>query len=55
MEDAEALKAWFMQIAHKTAEAAKEGTFLGFGGSRVSTGETAGLNDLATALGTSAT
>ena len=49
-EDAAAFKKWLLQIARKTAEAAKEGSFLGFGGVPVSQAETATLNEVAAAL-----
>ena len=44
-------KAWIQYIAQKVAEAAKEGGFLGFGGTVVSEGEQRFLNDLKLALG----
>lgn len=49
--ETEALRTWLMTIARWTAEAAKEGGFLGFGGTKVSEGETVALNDLDAALG----
>jgi hypothetical protein len=48
-------KTWLMTVAHKTAEASKEGGFLGFGGTRVSEGETVAINELAAAIGANAT
>jgi hypothetical protein len=48
--DAAALTAWLLAIAHTTAEAAKEATILGVGGTPVSAAERAALQDLATAL-----
>jgi len=42
---------WLMVIAHNVAEAAKEGGFLGFGGTPVSDAEQAALNDLSGMLG----
>ncbi|MGH6825082.1 hypothetical protein [Methyloceanibacter sp.] len=50
-DDAAAFKAWLRNISQKVAEAAVEGTFLGFGGVRVSDAETATLRDIAKALG----
>jgi len=44
-------KEWVQSIAQKVAEAAKEGGFLGFGGTAVSEGEQQFLNDLKLALG----
>lgn len=48
--DAAAFKTWLLQIARKTAEAAKEGGFLGFGGVPVSPAEAATLNEIGAAL-----
>lgn len=45
-----AYKAWLMDVAVSVAEASKEGGFLGFGGTRVSGGERAALEQLAVAL-----
>jgi len=44
-------KAWIQSIAQKVAESAKEGGFLGFGGTAVSEDEQQFLNDLELALG----
>src|SRR5262249_58562993 len=52
--EAAAFKAWLRDISQKVAEAAVEGSFLGFGGVRVSDTETATLRDIAKALGTAA-
>ena len=52
--DAAAFKSWLRDIGQKTAEAANEGGFLGFGGVRVSDLEKATLADIATALNTPA-
>ena len=49
--DAEAYKQWVYQIAKRSAEAAKEGGLLGFGGEKVSAAETAALSEVATSLG----
>ena len=50
--EAAAFKAWLRDISEKVAEAAVEGSFLGFGGVRVSDTETATLRDISKALGT---
>ncbi len=47
-------KQWLMTIANRTAEAAKEGGFLGIGGTKVSDKEKTELATLASALGVSA-
>ncbi len=52
--DAAAFKAWLRSIGQSVAEAASEGSFLGFGGVRVSDAEKATLDDIAEALGTTA-
>ncbi len=49
--EVDAYKAWLMAIASSVAKASKEGGFLGFGGTRVSGGEQAALERLATTLG----
>jgi hypothetical protein len=49
--DSEAYGQWVYAAAQKAAEAAKEGGFLGFGGTVVSEAETAALAELKTALG----
>jgi hypothetical protein len=46
------IQAWLRDISQKVAEAAVEGSFLGFGGVRVSDTETATLHDISKALGT---
>ena len=51
--EAEEYKRWLVTLAQKTAEAAKEGGFLGIGGTRVSEAEKAAITDLASALGVS--
>jgi hypothetical protein len=48
--DAAAFKVWLRDIAQKTAEAASEGGFLGFGGVPVSDAETATITEIASAL-----
>lgn len=45
-----AFKAWLKEIAHKVAEAATEGGFLGFGGVQVSDAERKTLAEIDTAL-----
>ena len=52
--DAAAFKAFLLDVSEKVAEAAMEGSFLGFGGVRVSDAEKATLADIAKALGTTA-
>ena len=52
--EAQAFKQWLVSVAQKVAEAAKEGGFLGIGGTRVSEQETAALKDLTSALGVKA-
>src|SRR5262245_31484526 len=42
---------WLVLVARKVAEAAKEGGFLGFGGTQVSEQEAATIKELSTALG----
>jgi len=49
--DAHEYKQWVYQAAQNSANAAKEGGFLGIGGERVSEAETAALNEIAAALG----
>jgi hypothetical protein len=51
-DNAAAFKTWLRDISQKVAEASVEGSFLGFGGVRVSDAETATLRDIAKALGT---
>jgi len=50
-EDARAYKQWSLKLANNVAAAAKEGGFLGFGGTRVSDGEKALLSQIEEALG----
>ncbi len=52
--EAEEYKRWLVSLAKKTAEAAKEGGFLGIGGTLVSEGESSAVSELTTALGVSA-
>jgi hypothetical protein len=52
--DAAAFKVWLCNISRQVAEASVEGSFLGFGGVRVSDAEKATLGDIAKALGTTA-
>jgi hypothetical protein len=49
-DDADAYRSWLVEIARRTANAAKEGTFLGFGGTRISEAESTALADLEAAL-----
>lgn len=49
-EDATAFKAWLGGIADDVAQAAKEGSVLGFGGTRVSAAEEATLQEIEAAL-----
>ena len=51
-DEAAAFKTLLREISQKVAEAAVEGSFLGFGGVRVSEAETATLRDISKALGT---
>jgi hypothetical protein len=51
--EAEEYKRWLVSLARKTADAAKEGGFLGIGGTRVSAAETTAVSELASALGVS--
>jgi len=50
-DEAEAFSAYLIDIAKKTADASKEGGFLGIGATRVSDQEKAALRQLADALG----
>ena len=52
--EADEYKQWLTSLAQKTAEASKEGGFLGIGGVQVSKEENAAVNELSTALGLSA-
>jgi hypothetical protein len=49
-EDLQAFRQLLMNIADRTANAAKEGSFLGFGGERVSEGERAVIKRISQAL-----
>lgn len=49
-EEAQEVKSWLYDVSVKAAEAAKEGGFLGFGGTRVSEKEKAALQEIATVL-----
>jgi hypothetical protein len=49
-EDAAAFTAWLRDVAHKAAEASKEGGFLGFGGVAVSDAEKTTLAEISAAL-----
>ena len=50
-DEADGVKRWLVMIAQRVAEAAKEGGFLGVGGTRVSRAEVAAIRDVASALG----
>jgi hypothetical protein len=52
--EAEGYKQWVYQAAQHSAEAAKEGGFLGIGGQRVSEAEAAALKEIVGALGIAA-
>ncbi|MCI0549040.1 MAG: hypothetical protein L0027_17385 [Candidatus Rokubacteria bacterium] len=49
--EADGFKRWLVTISQRVAEAAKEGGFLGFGGTQVSESESAALKKTAEALG----
>lgn len=51
--EADEYKKWLVSLARKAAEAAKEGGFLGIGGTLVSDAEAAAITSLASALGVS--
>lgn len=53
-DEAQGFKQWLMSVAVQVAQAAKEGGFLGFGGTLVSDTEKTALNELGTVLGVSA-
>jgi hypothetical protein len=53
-DEAAAFKSWLLGVAQKSAEAGKEGGFLGFGGVAVSDAERATLAEIGTALGNTA-
>jgi hypothetical protein len=53
-EEATEMKQWLAQIAQKTAEATKEGGFLGFGGTLVSDEEKAAIAKVNSSLGLAA-
>lgn len=50
-DEAPGIKQWLYGVAEKSARAAKEGGFLGFGGTEVTPEETAALAELAGLLG----
>jgi hypothetical protein len=52
--EADAFKQWLLTIARRSAEAAREGGFLGIGGTPVSEAEQAALGEVAGALGIAA-
>ena len=50
-DEVQGFNQWVVAVAQKVAEAAKEGGFLGFGGTQVSDQEAATIKELSTALG----
>jgi hypothetical protein len=50
-DEAQGFNQWLVAVAQKVAEAAKEGGFLGFGGTQVSEQEATTIKELSTALG----
>ena len=54
-EEAKEYKEWAMGVAANVAKAAKEGGFLGIGGTRISEGEKEAFAQIAEALGTQST
>ena len=50
-DEAAAFKSWLREISQKVADASTEGSFLGFGGVRVSDAEKATLREISKALG----
>lgn len=52
-EEADALRGWLVDIAQASADAAKEGGFMGFGAELVSEGEQRMLEEVRSALGIS--
>jgi len=52
--ECEEIKSWLYDVSDKVAKAAKEGGFLGFGGTRVSENETIALQEIAGHLGVNA-
>ena len=53
-DEAQGFNQWLVAVAQKVAEAAKEGGFLGFGGTQVSETEKTTVAQIAAALGVSA-
>ena len=53
-EEATAFKGWLVEMAGNVASAAKEGGFMGIGGTAVTEAETAALKEVAEALGVAA-
>lgn len=50
-DEAQGFKQWLVSVGQKVAEAAKEGGFLGIGGTRVNEQEAMTIKELSTALG----
>jgi hypothetical protein len=53
-DEADEYRQWLTSLAQKTAEASREGGFLGFGGVQVSDSENAAVSELTSALSRSA-
>lgn len=51
LPEAEGFKQWVYKVAQGSAEASKEGGFLGFGGTQVNEAEATALKEIAVALG----
>ncbi|HKR02173.1 MAG TPA: hypothetical protein VJT09_15965 [Pyrinomonadaceae bacterium] len=49
-EDADEYKKWIVRVAHRVASAAKEGGFLGFGGTQISDSEVEIINEIGAAI-----
>jgi hypothetical protein len=49
--DGDELRQWLVEVARRVAEAAREGSFLGLGGDRVSDAEEAAIAEIRDALG----
>ncbi len=49
-EDSAEYKKWLLRVAHKVAQAAKEGGIFGFGGTQVSGSEVAIMNEIGEAI-----
>jgi hypothetical protein len=49
--DGDVFRHWLVKVAERSAASTKEGGFLGFGGTRISSQEREAIHELATALG----